>query len=543
MVNGKYADSNLGTLVRRVLETKTYGIADFARYAPSNNKPAAFIAQPVVHNGKIEMVVALQLSLESINAIMKEREGMGETGETYLVGPDLLMRSDSYLDPKNHSVAASFADPSKGKVDTVAVRESLAGKSGAQVIKDYNGSQVLSAYAPLKLDGLNWAVIAEIDESEAFAAVASLQWISMVIGLAGVVIIVFIALFLTTMIVRPVRNVVENLTDLAQGEGDLTVRLRVSSGDEIGQLALRFNQFMEKLQEMIRDITRGVGTLSSSSTELSAISEQLSSTAESTSGNASTVATAVEEMSSNLNSVSAAMEESTTNTNMVSSAAEEMSSTIQEIARNAENAHVVSSKAVNQAENASQKMVSLGEAAQAIGKVTEAITEISEQTNLLALNATIEAARAGEAGKGFAVVANEIKELAKQTAESTLSIRTQIEGIQQSTGTTVVEIQEITKVINDVNEIIATIATAVEQQTAATKEISDNIAQASQGIVEVNENVAQSSAVAQAVSREIAQVNNSAQEMNQSSSQVRDSASELSRLAESLNEMVSRFKV
>lgn len=543
MVNGKYADSGLGRLTREVLQTKKYGIADFARYAPSNNEPAAFIAQPIMHRDEVEMIVAMQLSLEAINAIMTQREGMGETGETYLVGEDKLMRSDSYLDPQNRTVKASFANPGRGSVDTLATRQALAGKSDAQIIEDYNGASVLSAYAPVEIGGFTWAIIAEIDEHEAFAAVTAMEWIMLLIGVVGVAVIVVVALLLARAIVRPVINVVNNLTELAQGEGDLTVRLPVNSGDEIGQLAMRFNQFIEKLQEMIKDITGGVSTLTSSSTELSAISEQLSTSAETTSGNAGTVATAVEEMSSNLNGVSAAMEQSATNSNMVSSASEEMSSTIKEIARNAETAHSVSTKAVGQAGHASEKMAELGEAAQSIGKVTEAITEISEQTNLLALNATIEAARAGEAGKGFAVVANEIKELAKQTAESTLSIRTQIDSIQQSTGSTVTEIEEITKVINDVNEIIATIASAVEQQTAATQEISDNIAQASQGITEVNENVAQSSAVAEDVTREIAMVNSSTQEMNESSTQVRDSATELSQLAENLNEMVGRFKV
>lgn len=543
MVDGRFADSGLGILTRKVLQTKVYGIADFAPYEPSDNEPASFIAQPILHNGAVEMIVAMQLSLESINSIMSNREGMGETGETYLVGEDLLMRSDSFLDPRNHTVKASFANPKLGSVDTRASREAFAGETDAQIIMDYNGHAVLSAYAPVEIGDFTWALIAEIDKSEAFEAVTAMEWIILVVGIVSVSAIILIALLLSSAIVKPVRNVVGNLTELAQGEGDLTVRLPVTSGDEIGELAQRFNEFIEKLQAMIKDITAGVGTLSSSSTELSAISEQLSSTAETTSGNAGTVATAVEEMSSNLNSVSAAMEESTTNTNMVSSASEEMSSTIQEIARNAESARSVSSKAVSQARGALEKMEQLGVAAQSIGKVTEAITEISDQTNLLALNATIEAARAGEAGKGFAVVANEIKELAKQTAESTLSIRTQIESIQQSTDTTVVEIQEITKVINDVNEIIASIATAVEQQTAATQEIADNISQASQGIIEVNENVAQSSAVSEEVSREIAMVNSAAKEMTDSSKQVRDSSSELSELAESLNEMVGRFKV
>jgi len=137
LVDGKYADSNLGRLVQNVLKTKQYGMADFNPYAPSNNEPCGFVAQPVVHDGKVELVVALQLSLDSINNIMQQRDGMGKTGETYLVGPDKLMRSDSFLDPANHSVKASFVNPSKGMVDTEAAKEALAGKSGAKIIIGY----------------------------------------------------------------------------------------------------------------------------------------------------------------------------------------------------------------------------------------------------------------------------------------------------------------------------------------------------------------------------------------------------------------------
>ena len=543
MLDGPYADSGLGQLTRRVLEEKDYAIADFAPYAPSNNEPAAFIAVPAIQDGEVTLIVALQLSIDAINAIMTQRDGMGETGESYLVGPDKLMRSDSYLDPEYHTVRASFANPDRGQVDTLASREALAGREGAQVITDYQGSRVLSAYAPVPVAGLDWAILAEIDEAEAFSAVSSLKAIMLLIGIVGVAGIIAIALVFAATIVRPVRNVVESLSALAQGEGDLTARLPVKSGDEIGELALRFNEFIEKLQTMIKDIASGIGTLSSSSTELSAVSDQLTSAAENTAGNAGTVAAAIEEMSSNLNGVSAAMEQTATNANMISSASEEMSSAIGEIARSTDNARAVSSKAVEQAQSASAKVIALGEAAQEIDKVTEAITEISEQTNLLALNATIEAARAGEAGKGFAVVANEIKELASKTAQSTTSIRDQIGGIQNSTDATVVEIGAITDVIREVNETVANIATSIAQQTQATQEISTNISQTSQGVSEVNDNVAQSSGVASEITREIAMVNTSAKEMSTSSAQVRESANELSRLAERLHELVNRFKI
>ncbi len=157
MVNGKYKDSGLGKLTRQVLETKKFGLADFAPYAPSNDEPAGFIAQPVIHEGEVKLVVALQLSLDAINNIMQQRDGMGETGETYLVGSDKLMRSDSYLDPKGHSVKASFAGTVKDNgVDTEAMDEVLAGAEGSKILVDYNGNPVLSAYTPVKVSGTTW---------------------------------------------------------------------------------------------------------------------------------------------------------------------------------------------------------------------------------------------------------------------------------------------------------------------------------------------------------------------------------------------------
>jgi methyl-accepting chemotaxis protein len=546
LVDGPYADTGLGEayrLAKAATSPDFVAIVDFKPYFPSYDAPAGFVASPIFAGEQKVGVLIFQFPIDGLNAIMKERTGMGDTGETYLVGGDLLMRSDSFLDPENHSVVASFRHPEKGKVDTEASRAALKGDAGDKVIVDYTGNPVLSAYTPLDFNGKKWGLLAEIDEAEALAAVKALRWIAGIVALIGVSAIVVVALLITRSIVKPVQGVVGNLKDLAQGQGDLTVRLPVTGNDEVGDLARCFNEFMEKLHIMIKDIVKGIETLSSSATELSAISQQMSASAEQTATKSRTVATSAEEMSANMNSVSSAMEQSSTNTGMVASAAEEMTATISDIAKNAEKARTISVDAVQQTQGAGNQMAELGKAAQAIGKVTETITEISEQTNLLALNATIEAARAGDAGKGFAVVANEIKELAKQTAEATLDIRQQIEGIQNATGTTVQSIDQIGQVIENVNKIVSTIATAVEEQSTSTKEIADNIAQASSGIEEVNENVAQSSKVAQDITKEVSEVNQASAEIANSSSQVLFSADELSALAEQLNEMVGRFKV
>jgi hemerythrin-like metal-binding protein len=188
-------------------------------------------------------------------------------------------------------------------------------------------------------------------------------------------------------------------------------------------------------------------------------------------------------------------------------------------------------------------MKQLGSAAQEIGKVTETITSISSQTNLLALNATIEAARAGAAGKGFAVVANEIKELAQQTATATEEIKGRISGIQSSTGAAIADVDKIAGVIREVGEIVATIATAIEEQASVTRDMARNIAEATGGVKDANQRVSQTAAVSQEIARDIASVNTASGEMTTASQQVQASAMDLSQLAEQLKAMVGRFKL
>jgi methyl-accepting chemotaxis protein len=366
--------------------------------------------------------------------------------------------------------------------------------------------------------------------------------------LIGVIVILFVLgagviTYISRKITIPIKHAGEMLKDIAQGEGDLTKRLKVETKDEVGEMAEWFNKFIDAIQKIIKDVAQNANQVKEASGELSKISQQMTSGVEQTSEKANVVAAAGEEMSTNMSSVAAATEEAATNVNMVAAAAEQMIATINEIAQNSEKASNITGDAVVQTRSASNKVDELGSAANEIGKVVETITEISEQVNLLALNATIEAARAGEAGKGFAVVANEIKDLAKQTAEATQEIKRKIGAIQGSTDATVTEIGQILKVINDVNDIVSTIATAVEEQSITTKEIAENVAQASKGIQEVNENVAQSSSVARDIAKDITDVNQASGEMSDSSSQVNMSAEALAILSETLNEMVGKFKV
>jgi methyl-accepting chemotaxis protein len=254
VVQGQFADSGLGEIFRKVMLSKQFEFVDFSLYAPDNYEPAAFIAQPVLRNDTVEVVVALRLSINSINQIMQERSGMGKTGETYLVGSDKLMRSDIYQDPEHHSVKTSFTDPSKGRVDTVASRQALAGFDGKQIIADYRGSKVLSAFTPVQVGDTTWALIAEIDEAEAFATISALKYLLVVIAVLGVVVIITIALLTTRSITRPISHLTEAAVKVT--DGDLDIRTNLKTKDETKILGSAFNRMLDRIKSQLLEITQ-----------------------------------------------------------------------------------------------------------------------------------------------------------------------------------------------------------------------------------------------------------------------------------------------
>jgi len=363
------------------------------------------------------------------------------------------------------------------------------------------------------------------------------------IGLLSATVAIGVAWYVARLITRPVNRVVDGLREIAEGDGDLTTRLEVTSRDEVGELSRWFNTFIGQLQTMIRQINGNAGTLLSASSSLSGLSLEMSTETEAMSKKSTTVATSVDEINSNFTAIAATMEQTSANIAMIAAATEEMTASLGEIARNSEEARKATGMAVSQANSASTQVEELGTSAEEIGKVVETITDISEQTKLLALNATIEAARAGDAGKGFAVVASEIKELAELTARATQEIREKIETNQRSASGTVHDINEINKSIHNVNEMVGAIAAAVEEQSATTQEIAENVNQAAQGVNDVNTSIAQNATGASEIATEISEVNLLIGEIASRSASVNTSTVDLTRFAEELKSLVGKFKV
>ncbi|MFG1610111.1 methyl-accepting chemotaxis protein [Actinoplanes sp. NPDC049265] len=339
------------------------------------------------------------------------------------------------------------------------------------------------------------------------------EWLTDGVALLSLLVLVGLAVPVARSILRPVRRLGEVIDGLARG--DLTARSGIKARDEVGRMAGALDSALESIHRSMSAIGSNADALANSAGRLTAVAGQIAEAANSTDAQSTSASAEAEEISRNVQTVAAG--------------SEEMGLSIREISSNTSEAAQIAAVAVSESARATETIRQLGESSAEIGNVIKLITSIAEQTNLLALNATIEAARAGDAGKGFAVVASEVKDLAQETARATEDIGARVTAIQQDTGGAVEVITRISEVIAKINDYQTTIASAVEEQTATTAEMSRSISEVASGSGRIAAN--------------ISDVSNASATAVQGVNQTRQASSEVARAAEDLRSLVSGFKL
>lgn len=374
------------------------------------------------------------------------------------------------------------------------------------------------------------------------------------VGLVGLVVLVFAVAglwFIAGLISRPLAECARFSQDV--GKGNFNAGINITSKDEVGMLADSLQEMSANLQqsmdvrkrnletrkEVRKSIHANASRLQMAVDELSEQAHKMDVQSSQIAAETNSAAETSMSMSKNMATVSEAAEHSQANVDSIAVAIEEMTATVGEIAQNTEKARAISSEAVAGVQNASDKIDSLSKASEEITSVIETIVEIAEQTKLLALNATIEAARAGEAGKGFAVVASEVKELAKQTNDATTDIKTKIEAMHNSSGSTIVEIRKISEIINNVTDIVNTIAAAVEEQSVTSRDIAQNVSNAASKTKEMTGNVVEAADATKQIADGMSKANGNIAEVKSVASNVNES---VGRLAEIGGELLQTMK-
>ncbi|QTD48931.1 methyl-accepting chemotaxis protein [Sulfidibacter corallicola] len=609
---GPYRDSGLAKAYRGAMARDShdaYHLVDYSQYTPSYEAPASFLAAPIVVDGQKIGVLAFQIPLDRIDLIMRERTGLGESGEAILIGPDMLPRSDSHMDPARFSVDSAYRKGEAGKMNFPIMRQVFQqNQTGISETTDYLGREVVTAFAPVDLGPFKWGIAVNLSKEEAFQRAQQLATsgneyreklltTAILILIPTLIIVIFLAILAVRTVVGPIKQMVTFAEKVAAG--DLSDRLPLQRQDELGTLGEAINHMVDHLNRTIRTAAESASLVLDKAQLLDTRADLLEDSAERTmhetqeisdraqgmtqtfgevagqadhtANEAMQVSVTVQKLASEATQITHTVGEISANSRQISAAVEEINATVAEISTTCTRAAETSSVGNESVGNVTEQIQTVTDSAGKIDAVITLIKSIAEQTNLLSLNATIEAATAGKAGAGFAVVAAEVKELAQKTREATGNIFKQVRALQEDSASAQDGILKVSESIEELNQVNLSVATMVEEQertihevaknlmrtTVDTEEIEQSIGGISQGLAEINQiSVTASenarsinhSAVrlvdeATAVNRGVMGIHTKSKETYEFVREVNQAAREMREMAQSLDEIVSKFQL
>jgi methyl-accepting chemotaxis protein len=590
LLGGPYQETNLGKAVQQVLNTQQLQFTDFEKYEPSQNLPTAFLAQPIVINNKIVLIVAAQLATTQIQVILEDYTGLGHTGDTYLVGNDRMWRSDSrFLD--DLMVESTILNPEYA-IDSEAINYATSEEADARIRTNYRNHKVLSTASIITIQkkskespaGLQWILFSDININEVRQPVMRMALISAAVLGTTLIGVVLLSLTMAGGLTVQVNRIMNLFSDI--GMGQYQSRTEVVSQDELGSMAQSLNAMLDntlnliqsreehdamqaavmKLLDEISALTEGDLTARAEVTEhitgaiadsFNVMAEQLASIIKGVKSATVQVGDTSKQVSTATETLAGVSEKQAEQVQKAIDVINNITASIRQVAENAtksatvsKNSMVSAKKGAKAVEKTNAAMTTirervqetaraikrLGESSQEIGNIIQIITDIADRTSILALNASIQAAMAGEAGRGFAVVAEEVQRLAERSNSSTKQIEILVKNIQG-------DINEASRSMNESIQRVVTGSKLAKDAYAALQEIEKVSAQVAQMIHIISTTSEEQAAASESATKAMVSVGKISSQTSQASKKTAKSMQVLSKIAADLRVSVEAFKV
>lgn len=558
LVSGPYAQTAIADAFKQAKKLKSGEsyLTDFKPYGPSFNNAASFVSTPIMVANKLQGILIYQLPVGRINEIMINNEkwvdkGFGESGESYLVGSDNYLLSESrffiedktgYINLLNSLNAKAIADKISAKgtsigvqpVETEAVKAALNGNKGFKEVIDYRGVPVFSAYSNVSVgDGVQWALLSEVDVEEALKWVDIMEehQITSTIQVAIVCILIscLFSFYYSDKLSSPMHRLAQRFSDISHGEGDLTQRVNSENIGELNQVSEGFNDFLEQVEAIVEQVKI-------SSLNLTSLSDSLEASARNSSGNTNNQKDSTLMVTAAMEEYNASFNEVASNTKSASKDAHEAAIQSTDRANESRQASGKINQLVEKLSDSSEAVKQLESEVDNIKGVLSTITSIADQTNLLALNAAIEAARAGEQGRGFAVVADEVRTLAGRTQKTTVEIQSKMDELQKAAQFTAKSITESSAQANEGSQTVSQVADKLDTLADKVQEVENKNREIAHATIE-------QLATAQEINMQLENITSFSTELSGTAKEVADAVDQINAISQGINVLMERFKV